>query len=212
MENSALSQQDEMALKAYAEALGMIYISTPFSRSAADFLNEIDVPAFKIGSGECDHLPLIRHIAQFGKPIIMSTGMQSIETIRASVDILEKSGVPYALLECTNLYPSPPEIVSLQGVRDLQERLSQSRCRLFRPLDRPRDGPGVGGTGCVHTGAAFYRSQISDRTGYSLLDGSVRTQTSDRQIARNPHRITQPEKAHNRRGGCLSFRSQFSRG
>ena len=120
MENSALSQQDEMALKAYAEALGMIYISTPFSRSAADFLNEIDVPAFKIGSGECDHLPLIRHIAQFGKPIIMSTGMQSIETIRASVDILEKSGVPYALLECTNLYPSPPEIVSLQGVRDLQ--------------------------------------------------------------------------------------------
>jgi len=55
-----------------------------------------------------------------GKPIIMSTGMQSIESIKASVDILDQSGVEYALLECTNLYPSPPEIVSLQGVTDLK--------------------------------------------------------------------------------------------
>jgi N-acetylneuraminate synthase len=99
----------------------MIYISTPFSRKAADFLNDIDVPAFKIGSGEADNLPLIRHIAAFGKPIIMSTGMQTIESLRPSVAILEASGVDYALLECTNLYPSPPEIVSLRGVKDLAE-------------------------------------------------------------------------------------------
>ena len=98
----------------------MIYISTPFSRKAADFLAEIGVPAFKIGSGEADNLPLIRHIARFGKPVILSTGMQTIETIRESVAILDASGVDYALLECTNLYPSPPEIVSLQGVTDLQ--------------------------------------------------------------------------------------------
>ncbi|WP_341235816.1 N-acetylneuraminate synthase family protein [uncultured Sulfitobacter sp.] len=121
MERSALSRDDEIALKAYAEDLGMIYISTPFSRSAADFLNEIDVPAFKIGSGEADNLPLIRHIAGLGKPVIMSTGMQSIDTIGASVDILRDSGVPFALLECTNLYPSPPEIVSLRGVTDLMQ-------------------------------------------------------------------------------------------
>jgi sialic acid synthase SpsE len=121
MERSALSCDDEIALKAYAEDLGMIYISTPFSRSAADFLNEIDVPAFKIGSGEADNLPLIRHIAGLGKPVIMSTGMQSIDTIGASVDILRDSGVPFALLECTNLYPSPPEIVSLRGVTDLMQ-------------------------------------------------------------------------------------------
>jgi N-acetylneuraminate synthase len=98
----------------------LIYLSTPFSRKAADFLQEIDVPAFKIGSGECDNLPLIRHISSFGKPIIMSTGMQTIESIRASVDILENSGVEYALLECTNLYPSPPEIVSLGGINELK--------------------------------------------------------------------------------------------
>ncbi|GLQ34690.1 polyhydroxyalkanoate synthesis repressor PhaR [Amylibacter marinus] len=120
MERCALSQEDEIALKAYVEELGMIYISTPFSRAAADFLNDINVPAFKIGSGEADNLPLIRHIASFGKPVIMSTGMQTIETVRASVEILDAAGIEYALLECTNLYPSPPEIVSLQGVVDLQ--------------------------------------------------------------------------------------------
>lgn len=60
MQRCALTQQDEIELKAYTEKLGLIYLSTPFSRKAADFLNSIDVPAFKIGSGEADHLPLIR--------------------------------------------------------------------------------------------------------------------------------------------------------
>ena len=120
MQNCALSLEDEIALKEYSESLGLIYISTPFSRAAADFLDSIDVPAFKIGSGEADNLPLIRHIAAKGKPIILSTGMQTIDTIRQSVEILEQSGVDYALLECTNLYPSPPEIVSLKGVTELK--------------------------------------------------------------------------------------------
>jgi len=120
MENCALSPDDELEMKRYAESLGLIWISTPFSRAAADLLDSWDVPAFKIGSGEADNLPLIRHIARMGKPVIMSTGMQTIASVQASVDILDQSGVPYALLECTNLYPSPAEIVSLKGVTDLQ--------------------------------------------------------------------------------------------
>jgi len=120
MASCALSTEDEAALKAYTEELGMIYISTPFSRAAADFLDGLDVPAFKIGSGEADNLPLIRHIARKGRPVIMSTGMQSIETLRRSVAILDEAGIDYALLECTNLYPSPPEIVSLKGVSELR--------------------------------------------------------------------------------------------
>jgi sialic acid synthase SpsE len=126
MQQSALSAEEEIALKAYAEELGLIYISTPFSRKAADFLNSIDVPAFKIGSGEADHLPLIRHIASFGKPVILSTGMQTIETIARSVEILRASGVSFALLECTNLYPSPPEIVSLRGVTELKNAFPEA--------------------------------------------------------------------------------------
>jgi sialic acid synthase SpsE len=120
MQRCALPPEHEIELMKYTQSLGMIYISTPFSRKAADFLNEIGVPGFKIGSGECNHLPLIRHIAKFGKPIIMSTGMQTIESMRAPVKVLEDSGVDYALLECTNLYPSPPEIVSLAGIKELQ--------------------------------------------------------------------------------------------
>ena len=120
MERCALSLPDETELKRFTESLGMIWISTPFSRAAADFLETLDVPAYKIGSGEADNLPLIRHIARKGKPVIMSTGMQTIDSIHASVAIIEAAGVDYALLECTNLYPSPPEIVSLQGVTDLK--------------------------------------------------------------------------------------------
>jgi N-acetylneuraminate synthase len=121
MQRCALSLDDEAELKRYTESLDMIWISTPFSRAAADFLEELDVPAYKIGSGEADNLPLIRHIARKGKPVILSTGMQTIDSIRASVEILDQAGIDYALLECTNLYPSPPEIVSLRGVTELRQ-------------------------------------------------------------------------------------------
>ncbi len=122
----ALSPEDEIALMQHTEALGLIYLSTPFSRSAADFLDQIGVPAFKIGSGEADNLPLIRHIANKGKPVIMSTGMQTIESVRLGVEILAKAGIEYALLECTNLYPSPPEIVSLKGVSELRQAFPEA--------------------------------------------------------------------------------------
>ena len=121
MEKCSLSRDDEISLKNHTENLGMIYLSTPFSRSAADFLFEIGVKAFKIGSGESDNLPLIRHVVQFQQPIILSTGMQSITSLQKSVEIINNSGVDYALLECTNLYPSPAEIVSLQGIQELRD-------------------------------------------------------------------------------------------
>jgi len=119
MDQCSLTRDEEIKLKNFSESLGLIYISTPFSRSAADFLQEIGVVGFKIGSGESDNIPLIRHIASFGKPVIMSTGMQTIKTIEQSVQILRDHEIPFALLECTNLYPSPPEIVSLKGVTEL---------------------------------------------------------------------------------------------
>lgn len=121
MSECSLTPYEEMELKKYSEDIGLIWISTPFSRSAADFLEEIDVPAFKIGSGEADNLPLIRHIAKKGKPIILSTGMQSISSIGESVAILHDYEIEYALLECTNLYPSPPETVSLRGISELAQ-------------------------------------------------------------------------------------------
>ena len=126
MEECALSREEEIELKKYCENLGMIYISTPFSRSAADFLDDIDIPAFKIGSGECDNLLLIEHIAAKGKPVIMSTGMRDIQTLQKSVEILESARIPYVLLECTNLYPSPPQNVSLGGILELKKAFPNS--------------------------------------------------------------------------------------
>ena len=87
----------------------------------ANFLDEIGVEAFKIGSGEADNLPLIEHIAKFGKPIIMSTGMHSFNSLRSSVDIIESYGLDYALLECTSAYPTPPETVRLSAITEIKQ-------------------------------------------------------------------------------------------
>jgi sialic acid synthase SpsE len=115
----ALPLEDELELANYVRSKGLIYISTPFSREAVDFLMSIDVPAFKIGSGECNNYPFVEYVASQGKPVILSTGMNSIETIAPSVEILEKYKVPYALLHCTNLYPTPEKLIRLNSIQEL---------------------------------------------------------------------------------------------
>jgi sialic acid synthase SpsE len=89
MKRCSLNEEDELALKNYVESKGMIFISTPFSRAAADRLHKWNIPAYKIGSGECNNYPLLEHIASFGKPIILSTGMNTIESITKAVAILK---------------------------------------------------------------------------------------------------------------------------
>jgi len=121
MRRCALNEEDEIRLKEYVESKGMIYMSTPFSRAAADRLERMGVSAYKIGSGECNNYPLIRHIASFGKPMIVSTGMNDIESVRKTVAILEEKGVPYALLHTTNLYPTPVRLVRLGAMEQLQK-------------------------------------------------------------------------------------------
>ena len=121
MENCALTENDEIKLKEYVESKGMIFISTPFSRAAADRLNRMGVSAYKIGSGECNNYPLLKHIAAFGKPIILSTGMNTIESVAKAVDIFEEYKVPYALLHTTNLYPTPFHLVRLAAMVELSE-------------------------------------------------------------------------------------------
>jgi len=120
MQHCALNEDEEMRLKEYVESKGMIFISTPFSRAAADRLEAMQVCAYKIGSGECNNYPLIEHIAKFGKPMIVSTGMNNIESVRKTVNILEQHKVEYALLHTTNLYPTPSHLVRLGAMKDLQ--------------------------------------------------------------------------------------------
>ena len=124
MERCSLSEQEEFQLKEYVESKGMIFISTPFSRAAADRLHQWDVPAYKIGSGECNNYPLLEHIASFGKPIILSTGMNTIESIAKAVSIFEKHQVQYALLHTTNLYPTPNRLVRLGAMQEMADHFS----------------------------------------------------------------------------------------
>jgi N-acetylneuraminate synthase len=121
MERCALNEEDEIKLKEYVESKGMIFISTPFSRAAADRLEKMGVSAYKIGSGECNNYPLIEHIASFKKPMIVSTGMNDILSIKKTVEILEKYKVQYALLHTTNLYPTPVHLVRLGAMQELQK-------------------------------------------------------------------------------------------
>lgn len=119
MKRCALSLEETTSLKEYVEGKGMIYLSTPFSRAAADRLESLGVQCYKIGSGECNNYPLVEHIASFGKPVIVSTGMNSIESVQLTVDILRKKSVPYALLHCTSMYPTPYDKVRLGCISEL---------------------------------------------------------------------------------------------
>jgi N-acetylneuraminate synthase len=119
MERCSLNEADELDLKNYVESKGMIFISTPFSRAAAERLKRFDVPAYKIGSGECNNYPLLEHIAQFGKPVILSTGMNTIASVKKAVAIFDKHHVPVALLHTTNLYPTPTHLVRFGAMMEL---------------------------------------------------------------------------------------------
>jgi N-acetylneuraminate synthase len=121
MARCALDEADELELKRYVEKNGMIFISTPFSRAAANRLQQFDIPAYKIGSGECNNYPLLEHIASFGKPIILSTGMNTIESIRKAVAIFDKHKIPVALLHTTNLYPTPIHLVRLGAMMEMHK-------------------------------------------------------------------------------------------
>lgn len=121
MERCALKEEEEYELMKYVESKGMVFLSTPFSRAAADRLERFGVQAYKIGSGELNNYPLIKHIASFGKPMIVSTGMNNIASIKKAVAILEEAVVPYALLHTTNLYPTAPSLVRLGAMQEMMD-------------------------------------------------------------------------------------------
>lgn len=120
MKRCALSDDEERRLKEYVEQQDMLFLSTPFSRAAAERLESMDVQAYKIGSGECNNYPLIEHIARFRKPVILSTGMNDITSIGPAVDIFRRYDISFALLHCTSMYPTPYEKVRLGALAELR--------------------------------------------------------------------------------------------
>jgi sialic acid synthase SpsE len=167
MKRCALNEADELALKNYVESKGMIFISTPFSREAANRLQGFDVPAFKIGSGECNNYPLLEHISGFRKPVILSTGMNSIESVKKAVAIFDKAKVPLALLHTTNLYPTPIHLVRLGAMQQLNKSFPD---KVFGLSDHTLNNNAC--LGAVALGASILERHFTDhmdRTGPDII-------------------------------------------
>ena len=157
MEECSLSEEEEFKLQNYVKKKKMIFISTPFSRKAVDRLVKMNVPAFKIGSGECNNLPLVEYIASFKKPIIMSTGMNSINSIKPSVSIFKKYKIPYALLHTTNLYPTPYKLVRLGALNDLMKNFPNAIIGLSDHTDN-----NYASYGAIAMGASIIERHFTD--------------------------------------------------
>lgn len=157
MNRCSLNENDENELKKYVESQGMIFISTPFSRAAAERLKKFDIPAYKIGSGECNNYPLLEHIASFGKPVILSTGMNTIESVQKAVAIFNSSKVPIALLHTTNLYPTPTHLVRHGAMTQLHEAFPD---KVFGLSDHTLNNNAC--LGAVALGAAILERHFTD--------------------------------------------------
>ena len=110
-------------LKKIAEDLGLIVFSSPFDKTSVDFLEDIDVPAYKIASFEITDIPLIEYVAKIGKPIIISTGIATMDDINLAIKTcLDVGNDKIALLKCTSSYPAPLEEINLNTISDMKNR------------------------------------------------------------------------------------------
>jgi N-acetylneuraminate synthase len=118
--------EDEYKLKKYTELIGREYLSTPFSKKDVDRLIKLKVKALKIGSGECNNYPLIEYICKFKKPVILSTGMNSLLEITKAVSILKKNKITFALNHCTNIYPADYNDARLNFINVLKKKFQNT--------------------------------------------------------------------------------------
>ncbi len=116
------SEAEWSELRAHAAEKSLLFVSSPFSDEAVDLLTRIGVDAWKVASGEVGTLPMLGKIAATGKPVLLSTGMSSWAEINTAVDILRAGKGAFAVLQCTSIYPTPPEKTGLNVIPELRHR------------------------------------------------------------------------------------------
>lgn len=122
LQRLALSHEDFRELSKRAEKRRVIMLSTAFDEASVDFLETLNVPAYKIGSGDLTNLPLIEHVAKKGKPVILSTGMGTLDEVRRAVAAIREQGNQrIILLQCVSSYPSDPAASNLRAMQTLRE-------------------------------------------------------------------------------------------
>jgi sialic acid synthase len=108
-------------LQAYAEEIGVTFFATAFDLPSADFLADLDMPAYKIASGDIDNLPLLRHVAAIGKPIVLSTGASTLDDVRRAHDCVAEINPQVAILQCTAGYPAAFEELDLRVIQTYRD-------------------------------------------------------------------------------------------
>jgi N,N'-diacetyllegionaminate synthase len=116
------TQEQWQGLKSHASEAGLLFISSPFSVEAAQLLKRVGVSAWKVASGEIASRPMLQEIASTRLPVLISTGMSPIEEIDTVVRWINDNELPFAVLQCTSLYPCPPEKVGLNCLSSFRER------------------------------------------------------------------------------------------
>ena len=117
-----LTAEAHRELMARCRERGILFLSSPFDEDSADFLEELGVPAFKIPSGELTNVPFLAHVARKGRPLIVSTGMATLDEVRPAVETIRQAGSPpLALLHCVSSYPAQPADVNLRAMATLRE-------------------------------------------------------------------------------------------
>jgi N-acetylneuraminate synthase/N,N'-diacetyllegionaminate synthase len=122
LKNLELSEEDFKELADYAKKAGILFLSSPFDKESVDLLDGINVPAFKIASGEITNFPLLKHIAKKEKPIILSTGMSTLGEVEEALNVIRSEGAEdVILLHCVSDYPASIEDVNLRAMETLKQ-------------------------------------------------------------------------------------------
>lgn len=116
-----LKRSQHIEIMQFCKSIGITFFSTPFSKDDADFLNSLNVPAYKISSGDLVSLPFLEYVAEFSKPIILSTGMANMKEVHEAISLVSKYNKMIAVLQCTSSYPCDLQYINLNVISELRK-------------------------------------------------------------------------------------------